>query len=410
MTDFTRSYDVVINAPVPDVFAYCRDPRHLFEGWPELEVTSVVMTPEGVGTKAHITGRFLGGTIVEQVEREYTEFVPDHLIVSRARATVRVAGWTKDVTTSPVFTWRFEAQGAGTRLTIGVLEKDLGPWLNLLRETVGGAVMARKMRAMLAAIKTGVEVQLDFATPLAAVGQHFQLRNIGGEILFQFATLHTDVLTRRFGAQTARLIRREMLQEYRALVPGLPDIGGRSNPEWMSLVLAPWALALYRVVQRHGGSLEDAGETIHYAMKNLYGRIPQQLRVRMGRSVTKDRAEQKARWFAEHPYPDNWVYEVVDGEGQPFDFGLDATQCGIVNYLHTQAADELTPYLCDLDYVTFEASGIGLTRTKTLAWGCDRCDFRITNPGTTTSTWPPLFPERSCGLPQPLGTGAPTRS
>ena len=206
------------------------------------------------------------------------------------------------------------------------------------------------------------------------------------------------------------MIRRELLQEYRALVTELPDIGGRANPEWMSMILAPWALALYRAVQRQGGSLEDAGETIHYAMKNLYGRIPQRWRVSMGRSRTQEGAERKARWFAEHPYPDNWVYEVVDGEGQPFDFGLDATQCAIVNYLHKQGADELTPYLCDLDYVMFEASGIGLTRTKTLAWGCDRCDFRITNPGTTTSTWPPLFAERSCGLPQPLGSQAPARS
>lgn len=410
MTDFTRSHDVLIDAPVHDVFAYCRDPRHLFEGWPELEVTSVVMTPDGVGTTAHITGRFLGGMIVEQVEREYNEFVPDQLIVSRARVTVRIAGRTREVATNPIFTWRFETQEAGTRLTLGVLEKDLGSWVNLLRETVGAAVMAKKMNAMLAAIKTGVENQAGSATPPAVVGQRFHPRNLGNEVLFQLATLHTDVLTRRFGAPTARAIRREMLQEYRALVPGLPDIGGRANPEWMSMILAPWALALYRAVQRQGGSLEDAGETIHHAIKNLYGRIPQRLRVSMGRSRTKEGAEQKARWFAEHPYPDNWVYKVVDGDGQPFDFGLDATQCAIVNYLHTQGADELTPYLCDLDYVTFEASGIGLTRTKTLAWGCDRCDSRITNPGTTTSTWPPLFAERSCGLTQPPGSQAPARS
>ncbi len=35
MTDFTRSYDIMINAPVHDVFEYCRDPHHLFEGWPD---------------------------------------------------------------------------------------------------------------------------------------------------------------------------------------------------------------------------------------------------------------------------------------------------------------------------------------------------------------------------------------
>ena len=94
----------------------------------------------------------------------------------------------------------------------------------------------------------------------------------------------TGVLTRRFGAPTARVMRREMLQEYRALIPGLPDIGGRSNPEFMSIVLGPWALATYRVILRHGGSLEDAGEAIHFAVRTMYGRIPRRLRSSMGRS------------------------------------------------------------------------------------------------------------------------------
>ena len=56
VTDFTRRYDVMIDAPVDKVFEYCRDPHHLFEGWPALEVTGVVMEPEGVGTTAHIAG------------------------------------------------------------------------------------------------------------------------------------------------------------------------------------------------------------------------------------------------------------------------------------------------------------------------------------------------------------------
>lgn len=58
MRVFTRSSEIVIDAAVHDVFEYCRDPRHLFEGWPfDLEVTDVKTTPEGVGTSAHIVGR-----------------------------------------------------------------------------------------------------------------------------------------------------------------------------------------------------------------------------------------------------------------------------------------------------------------------------------------------------------------
>lgn len=156
MRDFTRSFEIVVDAPVHDVFAYCRDPRHLFEGWPELEVTDVAMTPEGVGTTAHILGRFAKGMMVEQIEREYTEFVPDERIVSKAHAKVRFAGMTKEVANGPIFTWLFEEEDQGTKLTFVVLEEDLSWWQNLL-ESVSAVAMAKKMHGMLAAIKTGVE-------------------------------------------------------------------------------------------------------------------------------------------------------------------------------------------------------------------------------------------------------------
>ena len=156
MSDFTRSFDIRINAPVHAVFEYCRDPRHLFEGWPELEVTEVEMTPGGLGTKAHIVGRFLRGMMVEQIEREFTEVAPDERIVSRAHAKVRLVGRTKDVPNGPVFTWLFEPADAGTKLTFVALEEDLGWWERVM-ESISAAAMAKKMHGMLEAIKAGVE-------------------------------------------------------------------------------------------------------------------------------------------------------------------------------------------------------------------------------------------------------------
>jgi uncharacterized protein YndB with AHSA1/START domain len=158
MPDFTRNYETFIAAPVHDVFEYCRDPRHLFAGWPELEVTDVVMAPEGVGTKAHIVGRFFKGMMVEQIEREFTEFVPDERIVTKAHAKVRVAGRNKEVANGPVFTWLFEGRDGGTELTLAVLEEDLSRWQNLL-ESVSAALMAKKLNGVLAAVKAGVEIR-----------------------------------------------------------------------------------------------------------------------------------------------------------------------------------------------------------------------------------------------------------
>ena len=162
MTDFTRSFEIMIHAPVHDVFEYCRDPHHLFEGWRALEVTDVVMTPEGVGTTAHIVGRFAMGMMVEQIEREYTEFVPDQRIVSKAHAKMRFAGRTSEVANAPIFSWVFDTQDEGTKLTFVVLEEDLSWWQNLL-DSVSVAAMTKTVHAMLEAIKVGVEGQASSA-------------------------------------------------------------------------------------------------------------------------------------------------------------------------------------------------------------------------------------------------------
>lgn len=156
MKDFTRHFETVIDAPVHEVFEYCRDPRHLFQGWHQLEVTDVALTPDGVGTTAHLVGTFFTGMMVEQIEREFTDVVPDERIVSRAHATVRFAGRTREVARGPVFTWLFEAVDGGTKLTFVVLEEDLHWWQRLV-ESVDAALMAKTMRGMLDAIRTGVE-------------------------------------------------------------------------------------------------------------------------------------------------------------------------------------------------------------------------------------------------------------
>lgn len=212
------------------------------------------------------------------------------------------------------------------------------------------------------------------------------------------------VLVARYGAETAAVMQREMLDEYRRLIPDIPYIGGRRNINAMPMTMAPYALALHRVVVRHGGSVEDTGELLHLITRSQLGRIPRVLRHWMGRQrfggLRRRKLEKAARRSQARRYPGDWVFERIEGDGETFDFGVDYTECGIVKYLHAQEADELGPYLCDLDYVMFEAMGIGLRRSKTLAWGCDRCDFRLSKQGVTTAPWPPEFVERTCGEPQ----------
>ena len=162
---------------------------------------------------------------------------------------------------------------------------------------------------------------------------------------------------------------------------------------------------------RHGGTAEETGELLRRAITAQLKRIPRPLRHAMGRyrfSRLKIRQfERAARRSQARRYPGDWVFEVVDGDGETFDTGVDHIECGIVKFLHAHDADELAPYLCDLDYVFAEATGYGLRRTKTLAWGCDKCDFRLTKKGVTSAPWPPQFVERTCGESAAQEGGAP---
>jgi hypothetical protein len=208
----------------------------------------------------------------------------------------------------------------------------------------------------------------------------------------------TGSLDQRFGPARAAVMRREMRDEYRALVPQIPDIGGRRNPWSPNLAAAVWALAVHRVVLRHGGDAQDTGKVADDYARNTVARIPRPLR----HQVLRPRRAHVRRMAArsqQRRYPDDWVVDFVDGAGQPFDFGLDVTECAIVKFLHVQGADELAPWMCAPDYVLFQGSGVGMTRTKTLAWGCDRCDFRLNLHGSTAAPWPPEFAERTCGHP-----------
>lgn len=213
----------------------------------------------------------------------------------------------------------------------------------------------------------------------------------------KFLRRHTELLNSRFGGSEADAIRREMLAEYRPLIPQVPYVGGRRNRYTPGLAMSAWALAIYRVLLRHGGTVQDAGEILHNYAKSSYGRLPRPLRTRMLRP-RKTRAEKQAKWTQQSPYPGDWLNAIVEGDGRTFDWGIDITECGMVKFFHAQGADELTPYLCDLDYVMAEAAGVGLSRTKTLAWGCDSCDFRWTIPGDTIAAWPPTFSEQRCGM------------
>ncbi len=86
----------------------------------------------------------------------------------------------------------------------------------------------------------------------------------------------------------------------------------------------------------------------------------------------------QAKWSRDHidEYPMNWYYcfENVPGKDEYY---ITHKQCGICKLTKQEHCEEITKYLCMMDYYTFEMQGAVLDRTKTLGWGDDECNFQL---------------------------------
>jgi alpha-beta hydrolase superfamily lysophospholipase len=185
-----------------------------------------------------------------------------------------------------------------------------------------------------------------------------------------------------YGRAEGEAIARESLQDFEVLLPDLPDIGGDENPNTKALYMTAAWLAMYRSLQAHGASVEEAARLICLGTASFFDSFPTRWLMRwQGRRFFRQKRLAERRHAAaisqRRRYPDDWVFEFVAGDGQDFAAGVDYTECGVVKYLAREGAPELGPYLCWIDYPQFAAMHLRLDRTETLARGGQRCDFRV---------------------------------
>ena len=138
---------------------------------------------------------------------------------------------------------------------------------------------------------------------------------------------------------------------------------------------------MYRSLQARGASVEEAARLIYLGTASFFDSVPTRWLMRwQGRRFfgrkRLDQLRHAAAISQERRYPDDWVFEFVEGDGQDF-ARRDYTECGVVKYLAREGAPELAPYLCWIDYPQFAAMHLRLDRTETIAQGGQRCDFRL---------------------------------
>lgn len=196
----------------------------------------------------------------------------------------------------------------------------------------------------------------------------------------QMMALGRPPLAERFGAELAGRLIVETGPEFERLIPDIPYVGGDANSFTELMIQSASLLALYRVLQRHGETVDEIGAVVRCMAEGWVSRYPAALRRLLGRLYLsrfwRERTRRKAQASQARRYPGEFVYEVVDG-GPDFAWGVNYLECGVVKFFQAQGAEALTPHMCVLDYLLFPSLGIDLRRTGTLAQGCTHCDFRF---------------------------------
>ena len=171
-------------------------------------------------------------------------------------------------------------------------------------------------------------------------------------------------------------------REFETLIPSIPYIGGKKNRLTNSaLVPSVACLALYRTLIARGKTTQDAGDIIDATVRSQFESFPALALHLVGwyRSTSHylKGLKKQAALSQERKFSGDWVFTIIDGDGEDFDYGIDFSECGICKYFGVHDAEELIPYMCATDFIASDALGSGLTRTTTLAEGADKCNFRF---------------------------------
>ena len=203
------------------------------------------------------------------------------------------------------------------------------------------------------------------------------------------------VLKKYFGEHARRLVA-ETRHEFENLIPQLPYIGGR-QPFTEFIVFTAMLLAIHRTNRTQGRTVEQTGVMVFEIGREFLHSYPTVLLHMFSRMNFSPRHLDRLRKGAIHShqreYPEGYVIQFVEGDGETFDYGVDYIECGSCKFLTKHGAPELAPYLCPVDILYSNALDWGLTRTMTLAEGAKKCDFRFKKGGPTNIAVPPAMRE-----------------
>lgn len=194
-----------------------------------------------------------------------------------------------------------------------------------------------------------------------------------------------------YGEAFASAVLADAKVRFETFIPGIPYIGGDENHLTHALVESVEILALFWAMEAVGETPDETGKVLHDAVLRLPPPPPIPPDQLLSTADLMQYRRQRAERSLERRYPDDFVYEFVEGDGETFDYGYDFLECASEKFYRVQGVLAFLPYYCFLDFPKCERGGLGLMRRGTLAEGCQKCDFRFREGGIASQKWPPSF-------------------
>ena len=209
-------------------------------------------------------------------------------------------------------------------------------------------------------------------------------------------TLVDEELRKKFDDKKAEELINQMKVEFEKILPDIPYIGGQKSPLTLVLVKCMSDLAIFRTLDKVGFLFREIGEFHHnyvIAAHNLRKEVLE----KAGKDpseypfdpVYMDYQKKLTEETQLNLYPDDWVMDFVEGDGESFEWGWDITECGVQKAFKKLGDEKYLPFICLGDFYEAEGLGFGFSRTQALGFGAPLCTHRFVKNYKTPRSWPP---------------------
>ncbi len=200
-------------------------------------------------------------------------------------------------------------------------------------------------------------------------------------------------LSDHFGISKIAELESRSKSKYQELLPTLPYIGGKKNPETINVIMGAIVVSIVHPLTSTELERHEIGRVIHHSFEGYFQSRPRFIQKILGRIVSSPYTVRRMKKQIEKDvfadYENNFKLENVESEEGEFDFGYNYTACALCKLFSDNKLEGYLKYVCLGDHALFRSLGVGFTRTQTIAHGAPSCDFRFTKKGTTPQSWPP---------------------